>query len=188
MRAQDRPIKLRRRSSHAYSALSLCLTWLLLLALSACERGATKAASQDSAFKALSAKQRVLLKKVMSSYDQLYVATQSKRLAEMQLYAGALSEAAGSVQFSLDLESSGALAIARLSAQQITLTRSSEEASQQLEDLAAGLITLSERFPSLMEGRPKRSCQLKGGGATLTGLQGRGATGQGAPYLHKSCP
>ena len=151
----------------------------------------------DPVFEALGVKQRVLLGKILKGYRQLYQAVSAKRLAEMQLYAGGVSEAAKSVQFSLDLESSGAVAMVNLSAQQITFTRSSLEASQQFEDLTKGLDALIKRFPSLGDDLTRHRCTTAQGEelvwlaprtskSSKAGLKSGEA--QGSPYLHKSCP
>jgi len=182
----------------APSSLTLSLTVsLTLLLMLGCQRGQSEGPSPDPAFEALGVKQRVLLKKVLKGYGQLYQAVSAKRLAEMQLYAGGVSEAAKSVQFSLDLESSGAVAMVNLSAQQITFTRSTLEASQQFEDLTKGLDALVKRFPSLGDQLTRHRCKTAKGEELLwltpsslkvTQGAGKSAQAQGAPYLHKSCP
>ena len=171
--------------------LSLKITLLVTMScalLLGCQRSEPQTPQPDLAFKALKPKEQVLLKRLMVSYDRLYEALDKKRLADMQLHAGGLAEAAKSVQFALDLESSGAVAMANLSAQQIAYSTSTEVASQQFEDLTGGVKELLSRFPSLRGERVLSSCTDQSG-AELTWLRPLPVQGGAhkAPYLHKSC-
>lgn len=170
------------------SILKLCLLVGFAFTLIACQQNQSQEPTPDPAFAALDTKQQVLLQKMMKSYVKLFQAVESKRLSEMQLYAGGISEAAQTIQFSLDLESSGAIAMIHLSAQQIVLTRSPKEASQQFEDLNQGLTSLLKRFPRLADGLEAHNCTTSDG-QKITWLHPilDQAEKLQAPYAHKLC-
>ena len=134
--------------------------------------------------------QRPLLKRVMARSDDLYRAMKARRLADAQLHAGAVAQAARSLQGSFingvasDSEAAGALALVFLSAEQIAFTHSIQLASAYFKDLSEGLITLNTRYPELLEGRSAQACQSAQGGR-LTWLSP--AQEAGSPYLHEVC-
>jgi hypothetical protein len=115
----------------------------------------------------------------------------ARRLADAQLHAGAVAQAARSLQGSFmseatsDSEAAGALALVFLSAEQIAFTHSIQLASAYFKDLSEGLITLSARYPELLEGRSAQTCQ-SAQGVRLTWLSPTQEAG--SPYLHEVCP
>lgn len=177
-------------SRHACLSLFTYSLWTIgvLCLLSACKPGHGGSPTPDPAFDALSSQQRVLLHKMTKSYSALFKAMSEKRLADAQLHAGGVSEAAKAVQFSLDLQSSGAVAMINLSAQQITLSPSPREASQQFEDMTRALSELLDRFPRLGDDLKRERCDQSDGASLewLTPVAHQGL--KSAPYLHKRCP